>query len=218
MEFADCFDRLTADQAFAALTPLARGEIQEPTTVMTSAEVENPLNPMKMRTGDPTDLRGVTLIALARIARCQGNAYHRQVISLLEAALTDTVADVRRYAYTATRELPTLSRSIFMALLLGTRDSDEYAAASAFAALIVNEGYRLTVNQGQLLLYSAKLALQSPSARLRRTAAAAVAHLIGRTPPSGPLHLKGEELLRTFSADICASVRRATSSLSDANH
>lgn len=215
MEFADCFDSLAADRIFAALAPIARGEIQEPTTVMTSAEIENPLNPMKMRTGNPSNLRGAALLALAHIARNQDKAYQRQLRPLLEAALTDTVADVRRYAYAATRELPSFSGSIFVALLLGTRDSDEYAAASAFAALIVNEGYRLTANQWQLLLYSAKLALQSPSVRLRRTAAAAVARLMARTLPSDSLRLKAEELLHTFSADICASVRRATTAQSD---
>jgi hypothetical protein len=208
MTFVDRLDHATVERIFAVLAPLARGEIDEPTTTMTSAEAKNPLNPMKFHSGDPSKLRGISLVALAGIAKAKGDTFRRRLEPILEESLTDTSAEVRRLAYAASREFSSLSDSIFTALLLGTRDSDEEAAASAFVALAMNQGCRLTRQQWHLLLYSGKLATQSSSVPLRRTAAGAVARLLHRTPPTtGALQHRARELLTTFSADICASVR-----------
>jgi len=215
MSLVDRCDREISERILAVLAPLARGEFDEPTTTMTFAEATNPLNPTKFHGGDPSTLRGMSLIALARIAMAQGDSWRRRIEPILEEALTDSAAEVRRLAYAAARQLSSLSELVCTALLLGTRDPDEEAAATAFVTLATNDGCRLTRQQWHLLLYSGKMAVQSSSVTLRRTAAGAIARLKDRTPPPiGPLQRQANDLLATFSADICASVRNEAADVS----
>jgi hypothetical protein len=215
MPFFDRCDERDLERIFGVLAPIARGEIDEPTTTMTSAEANNPLNPTKFHSGEPPTLRGIALIALARIARAQDAACRRRMETILEEALTDSSSEVRRLAYAAARELSSPSEAICTALLLGTRDLDEEAAATAFVTLATNDGLHLTRQQWHLLLYAGKSASQSSSVTLRRTAAGAIARLRDRTrPPTGQLQRRASDLLATFSADICASVRKEAAYIS----
>ena len=210
MEFGVCLPDDLADQILSILIPLARGDIKEPTSVQSAAMTENPLNPYKFRTGTPSNLRGVALRALARIGKQDVVDSRPSIQPILEDALGDLDSEVRRFAFAAARAKPKRCGAVIMAVVLGTRDPDSSAAASAFAALANKTDLRLTRSQWQLFLYTVKMASQSPDAPLRRHACSALSRLIPQMPNT-VLRAKADNLLSSFATDICASVREAAS-------
>ena len=176
-------DRLSesvAQRAFDVLVPLARGRIDEPTTRPNAAQMSDPLNPFQFGTGEPAELRGAALLAIARVLAQLPATYRRRFDGVLEEALSATESEVRRLAFAAAREVPKLSRPALMAVMQGMRDADANAAASAFASLATKSDLRLSRSQWHLFTYAARMASHSSVSELRATAAAALANLASR--------------------------------------
>jgi hypothetical protein len=127
---------------------LASGSIDEPTHTKTAAEIEHPLNPFRMRSGKPSDVQAWAIYTLACIERDKPGVpgvYAEKLSEILADALSDPRPKVREYAFAAAKEMPALSESALLAVLLGTRDPDPKAAAAAFCALATKKGIRLTL-------------------------------------------------------------------------
>lgn len=200
-----CSDK-QAQQIFDALSPIANGHVIEPESTQSAAESQNPLNPFKMGSGKPTDLRGVTIFALACIERDKPGIFATKLDAIIELGLTDADPHVRALSLAAAREKPTISEAEFTAIILATRDSDPAVTNAAFGALANKVGLELTRPQWRLLIHSAKLAIQSNAVLVRRAAAYACRKL--RTSVSTKtLRSEMESVLDALSNDKCASVR-----------
>jgi len=207
---ADRVSEQTAQYVIQALEPIAAGQIVEPTTVMSSAQASNPLNPDKINTGSPAELRGVALWAVAAIAKEKPGLLTSRVQQLLGSALGDSDSAVRSWAFAAAREMPDWNELTFTALVLGTRDPDEAVATSAFHALASKRGNVLGASETHwhMLISAITMSLHTSAASVRRSAAAALENL-KRLAPSGPITERLEELQQIFLADIAYSVRSA---------
>lgn len=205
--FGDCLNAEILDEVIATLAPLARGEIEEPTIIPPAAAAEDPLNPIKIRHGRPTEVRGAALVTLAKVAGETNGVSLALLDSLLDEALSDLDPETRQAAFAAARALPRLSEDAMMAVLQGLRDADPTAAAMAFDVLATKLDLRLTRPQWRLFLYAGKMASQSSASLLRAAAAKALAKLLSSTPSEG-LRDKAVELQNTFKSDCSATVRR----------
>ncbi len=120
-------DRLHGEllvEVISTLVPLARGEIEEPTIIPPASVTEEPLNPYKMRSGSPAQVRGAALITLAKI-EARTNRLPQEILEpLLGGALSDLDPEVRRAAYAAAIALPRLSEDAMMAVMQGLREVD----------------------------------------------------------------------------------------------
>ena len=207
-DIGDVCDEQRAAKLFGVLSPLALGEIVEPEHGMSAVEAANPLNPFKMGSGKPGELRGVALYVLACIERDIPGIYGKKLDKLIEIGLTEVDPDVRSLAYAAAREKPTLSESEFTALILGTRDSIAEAAHAAFDAIAKKSEFELKRPQWRLLIHSIRIAARSRDVILRRAAAYTCSQII-ETIPNGVLKKDLTELRDTFMSDTCFSVRKS---------
>ena len=197
-----------ASKLLDMLLPLAKGEFLEPIHAMSSAEAANPLNPFKMNFGKPAELRGVALNVLACIERDRPGTFGESLDSVLEIGLMDLDSDIRSWAYTAARQLPTLTESQFTALILGTQDDDPRAAAAAFLGIAEERKWSLQDSQWRLLIQAVSRGAQSPAVGVRQGAALTCARLVDSIP-EGPMRGKMTELRAVLSGDRCYSVRRS---------
>ena len=178
-DFGEKIDPEYAEKVFTALLPFAEGKIIEPSIGMSWKEANDPLNPFKMRDTNPAELRGIAIYALARIEKSRSAVFGNRFYSLLETALSETDSDVRRLAFAAAREAPTLSDAALTAVLMGTRDANPDAAATAYYALAWKKNLKLTDGQWELLIHTLRFASQAQDAELRKAAARATTK-IGR--------------------------------------
>ena len=202
-------DICNADQAsrlLDMLLPLAKGEFLEPIHAMSAAEAANPLNPFKMNFGKPAELRGVALYVLACIERDRPGVFGESLDSVLEVGLMDLDSDIRSWAYTAARQLPTLTESQFTALVLGTQDDDPQAAAAAFLGIVGERKLNLQDSQWRLLIQAISRGAQSPAVEVRQGAALTCARLHSCIP-DGPMKENMAELRAGLARDHCSSVR-----------
>jgi hypothetical protein len=205
----DAISPRTAKRIFDVLAPLARGEIVEPTCTMSAAEASNPLNPFKLGSGKPNELRAAALCSIACIAREKPKVAPDVVSGLIELALVDRDGIVRSAALEAAREAPSLSSSATTAVLIATRDHDANVVCAAFAAIARFMSSRQSDLQWQMLLQSIRFAATASSPQVRRAAAFAVVHAIENT--SKPEMLAELRLVRkSLQADRCFSVRQAS--------
>jgi hypothetical protein len=160
-----------------------------------------------MASGKPSDLRGIALYVLACIERDKPRIYGKNLDRIIQAGLTDVAPDVRKAAFAAAREKPTLTEAEFTALILGTRDGDADAANSAFAAIANKKGLELKRPQWRLLIHSVQLAAQSRSVKLPRAAAYTCSQLMSLVP-AGAMEKSLSDLLDIFLRDPCFSVRQ----------
>ena len=86
------------------LSSLAKGDVKEPAHVMSWAEANDPMNPFKMRSGNPTDVRGMSLFVLACLEKEQPGISGAELDKMIEVGLSDRDANVRAYAFAARRE------------------------------------------------------------------------------------------------------------------
>jgi len=210
LALADFGDRLgngLDQKIFDTLRPFAEGNIIEPTVVLTSQELKDPLNPFKMHYGEPGQVRGTAIYALACIEKAKPGVYASKLSSILEPALSDVDPEVRRLAFAAAREIPELPPAALTAVLMGTRDPDTGAAASAFHAIATKKNLRLTESQRALLLYGVRMAKESPDTELRVAGALVISNILRHTRAAANGELA--ELAKGFAQDICFSVRNA---------
>ena len=205
--FADSLADQLSDRVCSILEPMARGEIEEPTTLAPSSEGNNPLSRFRINMDGPSDLRGAALVTLAQLERTRQNCTKGRLQALLEDSLADFDPDVRRKAFIAAQILPELSEPSVMAVLQGLRDQDPNSAAAAFYVLVHSEQTKLTRSQWSLFLYATKMATQNTSINLRAAAASAVARL-APSAPTVSIKRRVVELQRMFSADVSFTVRK----------
>lgn len=205
---ADCFISELANLVFETLAPIASGNIAKPQIMGGIGDADNPLNSFKVNVGTPAQVCGAAMNALARIEAELPGAYGSKLDSIIEQASTNTDTEIRYSAFTAARLIPTVSQSMLMALLLGTRDSDPNVAQAAYAALATKKDLPLNESLWYQLVYSLTLACGSPSRSVRRAAAFTITNL--RTQyPDYDIRSKMMALEESLSQDICHSVRSA---------
>jgi len=204
-EFGDRFGRELSQNVFGVLRPFATGNITEPTAIMTTQESKDPLNPFKMNNTEPTQVRGIAIYTLACIEKANPKMYGKSLAEILEPALRDINPDIRKYAFAAAKETPKLSSESLIALLVGTRDSDAQAAVSAFYAIATKKDLKLNKSQWDLLFYGVTMASESPDSVLRQAGAFVILNILKQGSMSADKRIS--ELARTFSEDICFSVR-----------
>jgi len=130
--------------------------------------------------------------------------------SLLEQAAADLAPDIRRAAFSAARQVPTLSVPVMMGLILGTRDTDLNTAYAAFAAFATKKDLHLTASLWHQLAYSLTMACNSPSVEIRRVAAHVIANLREQYP-SDEIRNKMRRLDEVLALDVAHSVRTIVS-------
>ena len=207
-DFGDCLSDDLISSVFSTLISLAAGQVQVSEYVRPMTEAENLLNPIKFNTTSPSEIQGMALYALARIIKQRPDKNISRIDTLIEESLTSLDSTIRQMAFSAAREMPKLSETTLMAVLLGLRDTDADAASSAFSVFAAKNDLGLTRNHWRLFIYAAFMASRSPSVKLRRAAASATSALYGRVP-SDSLRVKMANLTEQFRADTCASVRKA---------
>lgn len=200
----DVMDSQTIDAVVRRLEPIARGQIQDP-----NQRQNHPLDSFKFNTTTPAELRGVAVIGIARIAAGDADRHRAVVEELIEHAMGDASADVRRGGVTGFRDFPCRSDSLLLWVLLATRDPDPIASTSAFAAVGSKTDLILNRNHWRLLLASIQMASLSQHADLRRHAAWTLRRLQDKAP-SGSIRTDVTRLLEIFASDECASVRTAS--------
>lgn len=218
LALADFADRLSDglhQKVLDTIGPFAEGNIIEPTVVMTSQELKEPLNPFRMHYGEPAQVRGTAIYTLACIEKAKPGVYGKRFNSILEPALSDMDPEIRRFAFAAAREAPRLSSPSFMALLMGTRDPDPKAAAAALYAIGASKNLKLTKSRWDLLLYGIRMARESPDAELRRAGALVISNM--RQQATLPKDQRIAELAKGFAEDICFSVRNTLAESSGDN-
>ena len=196
-----------AQQIFDVLAPLASGDVTEPELSMSAAESQNPLNPFKMGSGKPTDLRGISIFTLACIEREKPGVFASKLDKIIELGLSEDDPNVIAMSIAAAREKPPISEAEFSAIILATRDAHAAVANAAFGALANKQGLQLTRPQWRLLIHSAKLAVKANAVRVRRAAAIACAKL-QQSVSTNTLRKEMDDVLEALSHDKCASVRR----------
>jgi hypothetical protein len=183
--------------------------ITESPASMSYADATNALNPFKINMGDPAQLQGIALVALADLAKRSDSAVAAlRDDGLLAVAMSDLRPTVRLHAAAAARGLAGLTPDEVNALLLLTTDPNSEAAAMAISAF--SRPLRLDLKRPQfsLLLTALERAVLRPEAAVRSAAAHVVsgledAELIGK-------QLSRLEALRALlSVDPAHSVRSA---------
>ena len=103
-EFVDRVPTALEQRAVEVLEPLAMGVIAEPSRLQSHTEATNPLNPIKMASGNPIDLHGAALMLLCKLDRDRPNICPALHDGILLGAITGADAEVRRYALYAASE------------------------------------------------------------------------------------------------------------------
>jgi hypothetical protein len=188
------------------LSSFAKGDVKEPAHIMSWAEANNPMNPFKMPSGNPSDVRGISLVILACFEKEHPGIFGAKLDNLIELGLCDIDGNVRAYAFNAAQMKPTISESVIAAILLGTRDLFEKAARAAFLALANKVNLKLSRTQWRLLVQSIQYAKQNMSANVRSAAALAAMKLMPATP-NMTIRQEMDRLISEFAKDICYSVR-----------
>jgi hypothetical protein len=207
-DFGDSLTNSDLNRMLKVLRPLAWGKIIEPSYSNSTAD-QNPLSRYQRRDTTPIELRAVAIYILARLNKSSKGDYGTRLHDIIEAGLRNSNSQIRRAAFAAAREIPHIPKSIFTALLLGTRDTDPSAATVAYNALATKRNLRLTSSEWQLFAYSLNIAQQSPEVRVRRAAASAVSNFIIGQKQAGEIISTLRRLQREFADDISWSVREA---------
>ncbi len=205
---SDRFTKTQASRVFRVLRPLAEGHVAEPSAGMTAAQARDPLNPFKMNMGDPDQIPGLAIYALALTEKARPGVYGREMDKLLVAGLSSANGPTRLGAIIAAGHLPKLSAQASAAMLMATRDHDPKVAASAFRVIATTWAARAEQTDWQLLAHSLRMAMQSASVELRRAAALAVGDLVSSAPHEEVRQEMGS-LAGLFAQDACHSVRMA---------
>ncbi|HYV39717.1 MAG TPA: hypothetical protein VE988_28775 [Gemmataceae bacterium] len=206
--FADCLTDTLISDVFSVLKPLADGAILEPTIIPPAAAADNRLSRFTGHMGSPSDVRGKALVTLAQIERAHPTAFGSRFKGLLQEALTDLDADVRRRAFIAAQLVPKLSENAVMAVLQGLRDQDPNSGAAAFYVLTHQGKLRLRRPQWSLFLNAVKMAMHNSSKTLRAAAAAALLRLSPMAPTES-IKSRVRELEAVVLADFSFAVRSA---------
>jgi hypothetical protein len=204
----------SAQRAAAILRPLAAGQITESQVGMSHAEATNPLNPFKMGSGDPADLRGTSLKALAEIEkRCPGTVEDLHEGILLQA-MTDANPRVRAHSFAAARLASHLTHEGQFAALFGTADSDPKAAATALSVFLDIGRLHLEPTTWAMLAQCLERTRQSNHADIRQVTADVVRRASASEVPSS-VAASLNELQNVLLGDVSFAVRSAAQKSND---
>lgn len=189
----------------ALLLPVARGEIDGLVST-TLGDADDPMNPFRFELGRPEDVQGRAIVALARLSKAYpellGSAAH-EVVTL---GLAHTSAKVRQLSYVAATWLSTMSDEIVTGMLIGTRDTDGEAAATALGAFSPAVLRGLSETQTGYLVEIVHGAARALPPKMRRTAASIAVYL--RQVQLRPTQARTiDEALALLSGDALYSVR-----------
>ena len=206
----DIFINFRARQAFNVLVRLALGEFQEPEHIMSSAEANNPLNPYKMRSGDPSLLRAKALQTLGRFESMRPDGFGRSLRDTLWQGLNSSDKKVQLSACDAWSGITKVPRAVQLHLLLATRGAVPDITATAFGVIGSNSAIQPRGAEWNILIGSLEAATCSEHNQIRRNAAAAAYRLLDRFPPA-TVQTQLEQLQSSYQKDICWSVRQQAS-------
>lgn len=204
-EFADRIPPAFDHRIEEVLSPLAKGDIAEPTFGQTHAHAVNPLNPIKIGGGDPTDLRGAALMCLAELDDARPNIQSSLHNGILLSAITSTDSEVRRYGLAAARACGNLTSMEARAVALGGLDSDPGVARFALRAISkLQSQIPLEPMTWQIVMRSVEVAVMSTDVGYRCEAA----DFLGRAKDfPGELQPRIDAARFALQQDICHSVR-----------
>ena len=203
--FAECMTADLANDVFDAFEPIIKQEVD---SSKFSSAVHHPLSSFRFSGTTFEQFVGHALFVLAVIERKTEGVFGKRLSDVVEISLSSEWPVVRESAFAAVREIPTISDSLWMPLLLGTRDTDPKAALLAFDAISNKEDRKLKRPHWPILIYSLKLAQRHNSIQLRSAAAKAVRILLNENT-SRKNKTELETLIGQFSNDIAFSVRQA---------
>lgn len=165
---ADVLTPELANQAFEILEPIASGIV---TSIDISKAVppNHPLNPNRMNFGEPETIHGGALLALATIETKLSSELRGRAVTMIEGAMVNPHPEVRRLAFISARRLETISDSAIITAVLATRDNVEDVVIESF--LLLGDHMKDTPEFWNSVVYSAKLASQSPASEIRRVVA-----------------------------------------------
>ncbi len=207
-KFADVLSRDIAAEVYDFLAPIAIGQIDLSRNVPDGEQQHHPLSRMRFSGVTPAQVTGHALFVLARIECCMPDVFANALQSIVEASLSSISPEIRKSAFAAVREIPTLSERTWMPLIMGTRDPDVKAAAMAFDAIANKKNARLTRRQWRMLVYALRITQLCVSVPLRRAAAWAVTALMAQAPNKKTIQ-ELENIRLLFANDIAFSVRCA---------
>lgn len=205
---ADVMTPKLADQAFEILEPIALGNV---TSIDLSKAVppNHPLNPNRMDFGDPETIQGGALLALATLETRLSSELRDRAVRIIEEAMVNPHPEVRRLAFIAARRVEAISDSAVITAVLGTRDNVEDVVIEAF--LLLGDHIKDTPEFWNSVVYSAKLASQSPSSEIRRVVAYTTKRLSERCKDDS-VQRQLTDIRSLLESDFSYSVRREISS------
>lgn len=206
--FADSLDASLAAEIFSVLAPIARGNIDISPEIASSMPESHPLSRTRVEGTTKERVTAEALFVLAFIEQRFRPGYGERLQTIVRDALSDNSPEIRKAAFAAVREIPTIDESTWMPLLLGTRDPDSDAAALAFDAISTKQNAHLSRPQWKMAAYSLKIAQLSTSIEMRKAAALAVSRLEPQTPTTA-LSAEFAAIRVLFADDIAHSVRAA---------
>jgi hypothetical protein len=206
-EFSDRIPVGEVGRIVAALEPIARGEIVESPVGQSHAEATNPLNPFKMGTGNPLDLRGVALITLAEFDKAFPELLPAFHSGLLLSAIISPTAELRKYGLVAAANSGPLTAAERATVALAGLDGDSGVAQLALAALRrVAQETELDVVMWHIVIRCGEAAVLSADTA-HRAAAAQLMKSLGEISSPPELRDRYVAVTSQLQNDICHSVR-----------
>jgi len=204
-ELSSKLSKTVGNEIFQVLEPIILGKTGKGIFEKMNEEANNPMNPFKFRGSSQTELRGVSLYALAFMEKHHPGLFGERINPLIENALFDVDPVIRKFAFAASREIPELSDQALTGVLFGTRDPNPDAAFMAFDTLISKKDQKLSDYHWQLLSYSIVMAARSSNIKLRRIVAFTIKTYRESIPSS--IASKINEVENELANDTCHSVR-----------
>lgn len=164
--------------AVKELLPLSYGTIAESRLSMSFAEASNPLNPFKAATGNPQDLQGISLLALADIANADPSGVPDFHNDLLLLSLTNNHPRIRQLGCRAARLSQVLTHEEQMAVLFCIGDMEHETVTEALLVFENLERFNLDCSSGALLIIGIERVLRTSSPLARSQAAFIVKKLL----------------------------------------
>lgn len=200
-----------AQGATDVLCPLASGEIVESQAGMSHAEATNPLNPYKMDAGDPLDLRGRSLMALAEIDKRDPGTVRGLHDGLLHQAMTAHEPKLRALGCAAARLSTKLTDDEQMAALFCTTDSNPETAAAALSVFRDIGEMNLEPTAWAMLGTCLERGGRLPSVVVRRAVARVVCRVLATEKIPAGMAIRLRRLNEVLSQDVSFAVRSEVS-------
>ncbi|QDU09468.1 hypothetical protein [Gimesia aquarii] len=206
--FADVLDRNLANDLFEVLAPIAEGRIELTGHFPDIEQQNHPLSVFRFNGVTLNQVVGHALFILSCIEYHLPDVFGDRLLCIVEKSLSSSSPEIRKSAFAAVREIPTISESTWVPVIMGMQDPNTNAAALAFDAIVNKNNATLTRPQWRMVTYALKTAQSNSSILLRRAAADALSTLKSQAP-NRKIANELEEIQQLFASDIAYSVRNA---------